>query len=59
MYNVTLRRVRAIIVAVEKQWVLYIASVCVCSLRYPACSAHAPCFHLWPAPLYNFFHTFS
>ena len=27
--------------------------VCVCSLRYPACNAHAPHCHLWPAPLYN------
>ena len=25
----------------------------VCSLRYPACNAHAPYCHLWPAPLYN------
>jgi hypothetical protein len=30
-------------------------SGCVCSLRYPACNAHAPYFHLWPAPLYYFF----
>ena len=29
--------------------------VCVCSLRYPACNAHAPYCHLWPAPLYNIF----
>ena len=29
--------------------------VCVCSLRYPARNAHAPCCHLWPAPLYNIF----
>ena len=27
--------------------------MCVCSLRYPACNAHAPYCHLWPAPLYN------
>ena len=54
-YNVTLRRFRASIVAVEKQWVLYTAWVCVCSLRYPACNAHAPYCHLWPAPLYNIF----
>ena len=31
----------------------YIFWVCVCSLRYPACNAHAPYFHLWPDPLYN------
>ena len=30
-------------------------SVCVCSLRYPACNARAPYCHLWPAPLYNIF----
>jgi hypothetical protein len=29
--------------------------VCVCSLRYPACNAHAPYCHMWPAPLYNIF----
>jgi vacuolar-type H+-ATPase subunit I/STV1 len=27
----------------------------VCSLRYPACNAHAPHCHLWPAPQYNIF----
>jgi hypothetical protein len=25
--------------------------VCVCSLRYPTCIAHAPCCHLWPVDL--------
>ena len=54
-YNEILRRVRATIVAVEKQWVLHNRSVCICSLRYSAGNAHAPCCHLWPAPLYNFF----
>jgi len=29
MYNVTLRRVRATNVAVEKQWVLHILSLCL------------------------------
>jgi hypothetical protein len=29
--------------------------VYVCSLKYPTCNAHAPCCHLWPAPLYNIF----
>ena len=33
----------------------YILWVCVCSLRYPACSTHAPYCHLRPAPLYNIF----
>ena len=29
--------------------------MCVCSLRYPACSAHTrtPYCHMWPAPLYS------
>jgi len=30
-------------------------SECVCSLRYPACNAHAPYCHLWPVRLYNIF----
>jgi hypothetical protein len=29
--------------------------VCVCSLRYSACKAHAPYCRLWPAQLYNIF----
>ena len=29
--------------------------VCICSLRYPACNAHAPYCHLRPAPLYHIF----
>jgi hypothetical protein len=33
--------------------------LCVCSLRYPACKAHAPCCRLWPAWLYNIFSTLS
>ena len=33
----------------------YTTCVWICSLRWPACSAHAPYFHLWPAPLYNIF----
>ena len=39
-YNVTLRRVRATIVAVEDQY--YIFWVRVCSLSYPACTEHEP-----------------
>jgi hypothetical protein len=50
-HNVTLRRVRVTIVAVEKQN-CYIFWLCVCSLRYPACNAHAPYCYLWPARLY-------
>jgi hypothetical protein len=44
MYNITLRRVRATIVAVEKLQVVYLVSVC--SPRYLACNAHAPYCHL-------------
>jgi hypothetical protein len=40
---------------VEKQWVSHNLSVCICSLRYLACNAHAPYCHIWPAPLYNIF----
>jgi len=29
--------------------------MCVCSLRYPASKAHAPCYHTRPARLYNIF----
>ena len=29
--------------------------MCVCSLRYRACNAHAPCFHLWPVRLCSIF----
>jgi len=43
-YQVTLKRVRATVVAVDEQKVLH--SLCVCSLRYPACNAHAPYCHL-------------
>ena len=53
-YNVTSRRARATIITVEKQWVLHSMSVCICSLRYPARKAHAPC-NLWPTPLYYIF----
>ena len=37
----------------------YIFWVCVCSLRYPSCYAHAPYCHLWPARFYNIFSTLS
>jgi len=52
-YNVILRRVLATTVALEKQCVLH--NLCVFSLWYPACKAHAPYYHLWTAPLYNIF----
>jgi hypothetical protein len=54
MYSVTLNRVLVTICAVEKEYVLCIPSVC-CSLRYPACNAHGPYFHLWPVRLYHIF----
>jgi len=68
-YNVTLRRVRATIVAVEKQYyttcvcvcvcvrvcVCVCVCVCICSLRYPACNAYAPYCHLCPTTLYKLF----
>ena len=54
-YSVTLRRIRATIVAVEKQWALHNLNVCVYSLRYPVRNAHAPYCHPWPVPLFIFF----
>ena len=57
-FNVTLRHVHATIVAVEKQRLLHNVSVCICSLSYPACSAHAPYCCLWPAPLCSIFSHF-
>ena len=56
-YNVTSRRVRATIVAVKSSR-YYIFWVCVCSLRHPACNAHAPYCHLWPVRLYSIFFFF-
>jgi hypothetical protein len=53
--NVKLRHVRTTMVAVERQWILHIVRVCVCSLKYPACNAHAPYCHLWPTRLYKIF----
>jgi hypothetical protein len=52
--NVTLRRVRATIVAAKSNK-YYIFEVCVCNLRYQTCNAHAPCCHLLPVRLYNIF----
>ena len=34
---------------------LHILSACMFSLRYPACNAHAPYCHLWPAALCGIF----
>jgi hypothetical protein len=49
--NVTSRRVRATIVAVEKQQLLHILTVFVVS--YPTSNALAPYYQLWPALLYS------
>jgi hypothetical protein len=38
-----------------KSYEYYTTCVCIRSLRYPACNAHAPYCHLWPATLYNIF----
>jgi hypothetical protein len=51
-YNVTLRRVRATIVAVGKQWVLLFRD-CVCRLSYPVCNVYTPHCHMWTSPFYN------
>jgi len=39
--NVTMRRVRATTDTLEEQLIVHIQSVCVCSLIYLACKAHA------------------
>jgi len=44
----------ATIVVVESSE-YYATCVCVCSLKYPACKAHAPYSYLWPVPLYDIF----
>jgi hypothetical protein len=56
--HVTLGRVRVTAVAVASIK-YYIFWVCMCSLRYPACNAHAPYCHLWPFRLKNIFPTLS
>jgi hypothetical protein len=53
-YIVSLRRVCATNVAVENN-MCYIFWVCVCSVRYTACNAHAPYCQLRFVRLYNVF----
>jgi len=53
MCNVTMRCVRATIVAVEKPSILH--NLNGYSRRYPACNVHVPYCNLWPAPLYSIF----
>ena len=53
-YNLTLRCVRANVVAVEKQQVLHIVCVCVrgvCSLSYSACGVLLSCLMAHDCPL--------
>jgi hypothetical protein len=50
-YNVTLGLAHATIVAAEEQ--VYIFWERVCSLRHPACKAHARYCHLWPLRHYS------
>jgi len=52
-YDVTMRRIRVTIVAVEKQYVLHI--LCVCGLSYSACKTQAPYCHLSPVRSTTFF----
>ena len=57
-FNVTLRRVLEIIVAVEKEQVVDIRS-CIFSVNNPACKAHAPCYVVsGPSGYSVFFHIF-
>ena len=61
--SVTLRRFRATIVAVKKQYYIFWVCVCVCvcmfvcvfSINYSACIALAPYCQLWPVRLYSIF----
>jgi len=52
--NVTLRRVRVPIFAVEKQKILHILKR-VRNSSYPAFKAQTPYSHLWPTRLYHIF----
>jgi hypothetical protein len=54
MYKVTLSSVRKPSLQ-RKSNKYYIFWVCVCSLRYPACNAHAPYSHLWALCPYSVF----
>jgi hypothetical protein len=55
-----MRRVRATIVAVEKQLsATYLFCVCVCSPTHPPCKANVPYCHLWPVRPYKIFFTLS
>jgi len=51
MYNVTLRHIHSLL---QRKTNMYdIFWVCVCRIRYPACSVHAPYCHVCTTWLYN------
>jgi hypothetical protein len=56
-YNLTLRLLFATIVAVEKQYILHIVSVCVALFMQHAMSLRHS--HLCPTPLYSIFFILS
>ena len=62
-YNVTMRRVLATIVAVEKLYYILSPSLCACvcvrarALSYPVCKTHAPYCHAWSVPAVQYFST--
>ena len=56
--NARIKQYRWAFVQLLLQWKsnqYHIFWVCICSLRYPACNAHAPYFHLWNVRLYDIF----
>jgi hypothetical protein len=53
MYNITLRCICATIVALEKQYVLHILSVCLLPSMQSTCALL--CCQLWPLQLYSIF----
>jgi len=53
--NAAWRRGPVTAVVAETQYLLYILSVCVCIINYPACSAPAPYCHLWSVRLCHIF----
>jgi len=57
-YKVTMRRVRETLVRVRRNK-YYTSRMCVCSLRYPACNAHAPILSSVACPALQYFPTLS
>jgi hypothetical protein len=53
-YDVTLRRFSANTLpwTIHKYYIFWVG---ICSLRYSACKAHMPYFHVWSARLYHIF----